>query len=218
MEQSNSPWMRLHETAFLFLDFQRDVCDSGGGMVKEEQETLARFKVARGNGARLLGSLRKIEPQPLTIHVNHLFSRGYPEIKNSSLTKMEEAMRRSNSFVEGEERAKNVPELQPMEGEFLLKKHTLSPFASSELGWLLNKNGIRSVVLSGVVTQYAILSAAFAAYDHGYYVSVARDCCMSGNMAMHETSLKILESIARVADGREIMEGFESHKGRGAHQ
>jgi len=53
-------------TSFLFLDFQKDVCDKGGGMVNQDAEVLFRFSAARKNAADFLNSLRKLKNQPMT--------------------------------------------------------------------------------------------------------------------------------------------------------
>jgi len=66
--------------------------------------------------------------------------------------------------------------------------------------------------LCGVVTHYAVLSAAFSAYDSGYSVIIARDCCMSGRLSMHEAGLKILNPISELMDHSEILKNLSKNK------
>jgi len=195
-------------TAFLFLDFQYDVCKKGGGMVKNDPEILDRFDQTIQTTAVFLKNLRNLDPQPLTIHVQHEFTQNYPELQKTVLSKMEQSMLNSRSFESGREKTNIVSELIPAPGEFLLKKHSLSVFATTELSWMLNKHQVRTVVLSGVVTHYAVLAAAFSAYDSGLSVVVAQDCYMSGGLQMHETALKILNPVSELSSSTELLNGL----------
>lgn len=88
-------------------------------------------------------------------------------------------------------------------------KKTLSPFGSTELGWWLRKRGIDTIVLSGVVTHYVILATALSAYDLGFNVVVAKDCCMSGSKENHEVALNILKPISRLVEHAELMKALD---------
>jgi len=112
---------------------------------------------------------------------------------------------RAAAFVEGTPGAEIVPELRPAEGEHFIKKRTLSPFASTDLLWWLNKRGVDTLALAGVVTHYAVLSTAISAYDMGFNVVVLRDCCMSGDIETHDMALGVLTPLATIMDSQEIL-------------
>ena len=197
--------MKITErTALLFLDFQNDVCAEGGKMVSQTPEVLAAFKQARTNAAALLHSARNAQQPPPIVHVMHCFQAGYPEITREPHSGMEGYVINNNAFMEGNPGTEIVDELKPVNGEHLIKKQTLSPFASSDLANWLREKEINTVVLAGVVTHYAVLTTAFAAYDLGFSVIVAKDCCMSGTLATHETALGILEPIAKIVDSQAL--------------
>lgn len=196
--------MDITKSALIFLDFQVDVCEVGGKMVSQDPIVLDAFRRVRINAASLLADVRKAKQGPSLYHVMHVFGEGYPELQGAKNSVMENYVRSQGAFIEGNEGTEIVKELSPLEGESVIKKHTLSPFASTELGWRLQKENITTVILAGVVTHYAVLSTAFSAYDLGYSVVVLRDCCMSGTDETHNVSLEILEPIATLMLGADI--------------
>ncbi|MDH5650081.1 MAG: cysteine hydrolase, partial [Gammaproteobacteria bacterium] len=144
-----------HRTAVLFIDFQIDVCAKGGKMVSQEADILTKFAQTRQYTAELQERLRGELDKPLLVHIQHVYEPGYPELSNACLTNMERYVSGQGAFIDGTEGAQIVPELQPKNSELLLKKNTLSPFASTKLHWILRKRGIDTVVIAGVVTHYA---------------------------------------------------------------
>ena len=194
----------IHNSALIYLDFQVDVCDKEGKMVNQSPEVLIPFKQARENAATLLYKARASNNSPKIIHVQHVFKPGYPELEGVKLSKMESYVKSSKAFLEGSRGAEIVDELLPIKGEKVIRKRSLSPFATTDLAQWLNKRHINTVILAGVVTHYAILATAFSSYDYGYSVVVLKDCCMSGTPETHNTALSILEPISTVATSAEV--------------
>lgn len=192
------------------LDFQVDVCEVGGKMVSQDPGVLDAFKVARSNMAAVLEAVRQSSDGPVPLHVTHVYQDGYPELASARLSAMEDYVRKMGAFIEGTAGAAVVPELTPLDNETVIRKHTLSPFASTGLAWQLKKRNISTVILAGVVTHYAILSTAFSAYDAGYSVVVLEDCCMSGTQDTHRVALEILEPIATLVKGADIIRQLSS--------
>ena len=197
--------MKSKNTAVIFMDFQIDVCDPEGKMLSKETDVIERFRKARGHATKLLAAARETNPSPAIVHVRHAFSPGYPELMDKHQSSMDKYVMESGAFVDGTRGSQIVGELQPRDDEHLVTKRTLSPFASTDLDWWLRKRGINSLVLAGVVTHYVVLSTAIAAHDMGYAVTVAKDCCTSGNVDTHETALGILGPIAAILNNEELL-------------
>jgi biuret amidohydrolase len=70
--------------------------------------------------------------------------------------------------------------------EYVLQKHTLSPFASTALDTILNELGTRYVVLAGVMTGWAVELTAREAADRGYGVLVVSDACPGETYEIHD--------------------------------
>jgi len=191
-------------TAALFLDFQHDVCAPGGRMVSQTDEVLARFAAAVGEAARVLAAARAAGVTVL--HVRHAFAPGYPELSQlAEKTGMQRTVIERRAFVDGEEGAEIVAPLRPLAGEPVLRKTTISPFRSTDLGERLARSGLDTVVLCGVVTHYVVLTTGVEAQDRGLRVLVVRDACSSGDLVRHDTALAILRPLAHVVDGAEAV-------------
>lgn len=209
--------MPLHinpsRTAVLFLDFQNDVCEQGGRMLSQDTSTLASFRQARKNAATVLAALRENTEIMPPIHIAHQFERNYPEFKNARLSPMDTYVQQANAFTEANNGYKIVTELTPAANEWVLYKQSLSPFATTKLGWLLNKRDINTLALAGVVTHYAVLATAFSAYDAGYSLIILNDCCSSGGTGKHEFALSVLAPLAQCVDSVEFIQAIAPAKG-----
>lgn len=187
----------LSRTALLMLDFQVDVCGAGGRMVNQDEAVLARFMDARRTAGEALLAYRGGRlPGLHLLHVGHGFEPGYPELQGARQSAFTQYIQMSGAFVRGEPGAAFVPEVEPAADEAVLWKRTISPFAGTDLTGWLNRRGVDTVVLAGVVTHYAVLATAVAAFDLGYRVLILEDACMAGDPARHETALAILEPLA----------------------
>jgi nicotinamidase-related amidase len=186
----------LSRTALLLLEYQVDVCAAGGKMVNQDEAVLARFLDARRTAGEALFACRSGRlPGLHLLHVGNGFEPGYPELRDARQSAFTQYMQMSGAFVRGEPGAAFVPEVEPAADEAVLWKHTISSFVGTDLPAWLNRRSIDTVVLAGVVTHYAVLSAAISAFDLGYRVLILEDACMSGDIARHETALEILEPL-----------------------
>lgn len=189
------PHLDPARTAALFMDFQHDVCARGGRMVSQDAAVLARFAAAIDQAARLQAATRAAG-LPL-LHVRHAMDPGYPQWRGlPHHSGMHRYVQAQGAFLEGDPGAEIVPALAPRPGEAVLRKHTLSPFASTDLAARLAAAGCDTVLLAGVVTHYVILATAFDAYDRGLRVVVASDACASGTEERHAVALAILGPVA----------------------
>ena len=59
---------------------------------------------------------------------------------------------------------------------------------------VLHCNNIRSVVLTGVITQGCVESTARDAMFHDYYTVITKDCVATYNKDLHDASLKVMGS------------------------
>ena len=78
-------------------------------------------------------------------------------------------------LMEGSWGAAVIDELTPRAGEVVIDKKGYSAFHGTGLGDVLVAGGIRTVVLSGVVTYACVLATAFDAFDRGFDVVLASD-------------------------------------------
>lgn len=67
------------------------------------------------------------------------------------------------------------PQMLPRAGDTVLQKNTVSVFGSTELDRLLKEKGIKTVIITGLMTHACVAGAARDAAPLGYQVVVASD-------------------------------------------
>lgn len=96
--------------------------------------------------------------------------------------------------AEGSWGADFLDELRPLDApnEIVLTKHRFSAFWDTEIDLTLRSNGIRSVVVAGVITSGCVESTARDAYFRNYYVVLPGDASGSYSRERHDAALRKL--------------------------
>lgn len=76
-----------------------------------------------------------------------------------------------------------APELVPAEGEFRVDKRHNSAFEETALEAELARLGATHIVLAGAATTWCIRSAAYAALERGYDLTLLKDAHTTGDIA-----------------------------------
>lgn len=114
--------------------------------------------------------------------------------------------------VAGSPEAEMVPELEPEEGDHRLYKRRYSAFYATGLDALLRELGIRTVVLTGVLTNICVQHTAADAYFRGYSVVMPTDCVNALTPEEQETSLAFMARMygAELTDSDSVVEALEA--------
>ncbi len=96
--------------------------------------------------------------------------------------------------VSGTWGAEILPETGIKPDDIVVQKWRPSAFRSTNLDMVLRCNNIRTVVLTGVITQGCVESTARDAMFHDYYTVIAKDCVATYYKDLHDASLKVLGS------------------------
>ena len=96
--------------------------------------------------------------------------------------------------AEGSWGADFLDELRPLDApnEIVLTKHRFSAFWDTEIDLTLRSNGIKSVVVAGVITSGCVESTARDAYFRNYYVVLPGDASGSYSRERHDAALRKL--------------------------
>ncbi len=107
--------------------------------------------------------------------------------------------------------AQVVPELKPIEGDYVVEKRTYSGFFETGLDPLLRSLGVDTVILSGIHTHVCVKHTAADAFFRGYKIVVAKDGVEAFTQKDHEEGLKYLEYAygAELKDVDEIISGWK---------
>ena len=121
------------------------------------------------------------------IYVSVKFRPGHPEVSRN--TGLFQVVVDANALVEGTWGAEIHEAVKPREGEPVVTKRAVSAFAASDLEKILQASDIKTLVLTGVATNFVVEGTAREAADRGYNVVVVGDCCASMSQEAHDSAL-----------------------------
>ena len=200
-------------TAVLVIDMQNDFCSPGGLVSKDGRdigeaaalaERLPRFiDAARGAGA-LVVFIRNV----YTTDRNHYLSDVWLE---------QAARKRAGGYTtipvccEASWEGDFVGDVRPLPGEPIVTKHRYSAFHNTDLDTILRANGIRTLVLKGVVTNVCVETTAREGFVRDYYIAVVDDGTAAYSPEDHRATLRNIDrffgEVATMAQVEEIWAG-----------
>jgi nicotinamidase-related amidase len=161
--------------ALLVIDMQRDFLLPGG------------FGESLGNDVSQLR--RTIEPLAALIAawrtaglpIIHTREGHQPDLSDCPPSKLARgAIGQPGAFgrilIRGEYGHDIIDELQPIDGEAVVDKPGKGAFYATELAGLLDKDGIKTLVVTGVTTEVCVHTTVREANDRGYDCLVPADC------------------------------------------
>lgn len=183
-------------TALVIVDIQNDYCATGGRYDKAGKDMSPYPAMIRETGA-LLGAAR--DRGVMRVFIQNLNRLDYRYDSPAQLRfKLHlrgvdpERLPETEHAIEGSWGYAIVDELTPRDDEPVVRKFRSSAFAGTELSLLLTSNGIRQVVVCGVVTEGCLMSSAYHAHAEDFVVVLAEDCVGSGNPEAHEHALALM--------------------------
>lgn len=114
-----------------------------------------------------------------------------------------------NKTIEKTSGSQILDELKQQQGDFEIIKKRYSAFYNTGLDEILEKEGIRRVILCGINTHACVRMAAIDAFQRDLEVIIAADCVESYDKEHHEISLRYLgRDISRVLNNDQIMKEY----------
>ena len=83
-----------------------------------------------------------------------------------------------------------VGEIYPHEGDTIIEKYGYGAFHGTRLSDCLRQAGVRSLVVTGTVTQICVEETAREAFHHGFATTLASDAVSSFAPDLHAATLK----------------------------
>lgn len=162
----------LEKPAILIVDMLNDFCKEGGSMVLKEGAEIYEPL------ARLIAEGRK-HGCPI-IYVNDCHRPGKYD---------REFDKRTPHCIDGTWGAEVISELAPLEEDYCIKKRRFSGFFQTDLDLVLRELDVRTVVVTGVVTNICVRSTCHDAFFLGYNVVVPEDCVRATGPREQESTL-----------------------------
>jgi len=99
-----------------------------------------------------------------------------------------------------------VADLAP--ADMAVEKVAFSAFYMSRLEWVLNRAGVRRLLVAGIVTNGGVASTVRDAHVRDFTVFVLEDGCAAFDVATHETAVAALRPVAGVVRVAEALHGL----------
>jgi nicotinamidase-related amidase len=119
-----------------------------------------------------------------------------------------------NSYAEGSFEFQILEELAPRKGEEVIRKTTYGAFNSTDLEERLRRQGITSLVITGVTTSACVETTARDAADRGFGVVLVDEGTCDWDQEYHLASLRafrrLFGDVAKSAE--DVIEALEEGK------
>jgi len=167
------------ETALLIIDMQNDVVD--------------KLTLARGIIPNILEVLEwfRTNSKPV-FHIRRSYRSDGTDVE---LPRLETFKSKGFRVVEGTAGAEIVSELQPELSEYVIIKSRWSGFFKTTLDLLLNRLGVKTVILTGVQTPNCVRTTAYDAIAYDFETIVLKDCSAAMTPEIHEYNLNDMAGI-----------------------
>ena len=190
----------MPNTLFLVLDMINDLIHEDGPNGKKGYGPILERRNVINNTATAIAKARAASV--LIGYVRVGFSPDYREVASNSGLFM--GVKNAGLFKLGTWGTEVHPKLAPKPQDFDIIKHRVSPFYATTLEAILGANKITRLVLCGVSTTGAVLSAAKDGHDRDYDITILDDCSAAATDEQHKATLEMVSRFATSTTAAEI--------------
>ncbi|WP_446470723.1 cysteine hydrolase family protein [Xenorhabdus stockiae] len=184
----------MTKKAILVLDVINDLVHPEGSVGKDGFYKQAYQRGLIKNIDQLLNFARKKEITIIYVVVG--FNENYNEWSPKS--KLFKHVKEKKQIILGEWSTQIHEDILPQGREIIIQKNRIDPFFNTNLDLILRTNNIEEIVLTGVSSEFVVLSTALSAHDRDYNIVVLEDCISSSDLHSHECAIHIINKIADV--------------------
>ena len=180
--------MNPDSTAIVLVDDDNDFLTEGGKLHVAIQQMLESNNVV-SNINDLMNRAR--EKGVLVIHVPIMFSSNYQEMGEDTygIFKHEKD---TGAFQSNTWGAKVADVLEVQDSDIVVNgKSSTCAFATTDLRAVLDKHGIKTISLGGLLTNICIESTMRSAYDQGFEVYTLTDCSATLSEEQQRSAIEI---------------------------
>lgn len=186
---------RVVKEALLVLDLINDLVHENGSVGRDGFYAQARERRVVEHTADAIRHCREIGISVIYVVVG--FSPGYPEW--SARCKLFRHVKERQQVIFGTWSTQVHEALRPREGEVVVTKNRIDPFYNTNLETVLRAMEVDILYLTGVSTEFVVLTTAMSGHDRGYRVHVLADCVSSSDPRAHDCAMAIIERVAEIS-------------------
>jgi nicotinamidase-related amidase len=182
-----SEWKMVGKPALILIHMQHGITHESGGVA-----SFGHAKATRESGIipRQQALLKAFRSKKLpVIYVNAVTD---PKAKLPVYGKFWPAIQKTGANLPGSKDVEVIPELAPLPGEPVLGNFPFGMFTGSNLEKVLRENKVETLVLVGVATDMAVLTAVLQAADLYYNMIVPSDASTSANAKAHDAAMNMM--------------------------
>ena len=192
-------------TALLVVDMQRAFVEPGQAMeVPPAREVVPRIQ-------ELVGIFREKRLPVVFTEFTYspaaplLVGELHPEHRPAAPGAPTGFGRPSSSCLEGEDNARVIPELAPRADELVVRKHYYDGFNGTVLDGALRARGVRTLVVTGTMTDICVLGTVIGGFNREYRLIVVEDAVATLWPEIQRATLDIIgRAYARVRSAKEV--------------
>lgn len=190
-------------TAVIVIDMQNEMVSEEGGYARSGQD-VSGLAVIVPNIQRLLTHAREIGVLVTYCEFLHRNRLGVTLMDGPNIY-MHQQGPFVSEIVEGTWEAQTVSELAPHSGDIVIPKSRASAMYHTALDDILRGRGIRSLIVTGGITDGCVLKTAVDATHHGYYSVIIKDCVASYKRQIADLAMAWMETRFPVLNLEEVL-------------
>ncbi|MEI8034497.1 MAG: cysteine hydrolase [Betaproteobacteria bacterium] len=191
----------MAKSMFLVLDMINDLIHEDGPNGKKGYGPILARRNIIANTAIAIAKARAAGVPIGYVRVG--FSPDYREVATNS--GVFNGAKKAELFKLGSWGTQVHPALAPHPEDYDIIKHRVSPFYATTLDPILGANQITHLVLCGVSTTGAVLSAAKDGHDRDYDITILDDCSAAITDEHHKVTLDMVSRFATITTAADIV-------------
>ena len=187
--------MDMENIALIIVDMQNDFIHDNGFILKYSEGV----GVAKDALKRLRGPILYIKElaeffRSKGKEVIYIYTAWAPDYSDVAipLKKMHDKAREAGCLVEGSWGARIIDELTPEKTDHIVLKKAYGGFFQTSLDRVLRNLGIKTLVMTGVATNFCVETTTREAVAYGYEVIFVSDATATFDSAGHDATLKVI--------------------------
>ena len=195
-----SEWKLTGKPALIVIHMQHAITHPEGKVA-----FLGHAKATRESGIipRQQALLKAFREKKLPVIFVNAFTD--PKTKFPSYGRFWQGIQKSGANFLGTKDVEVIAEVAPRPGEPVLYNWPFGIFTNNNLKLVLDDLKVDTLVLVGVATDMAVLTAVFQSSDMFYSLIVPNDASTSANPKFHEAAIEMIDAIALVTSTDDVI-------------